>query len=117
MSAAAYNLVLEAGVDYPLTITWKDSTGALVNLTGFTGKMQIRTGAGGTVLLEKSTAGATMVLGGALGTIAFTITGADATTLVAQTVPMKWDLLLTSPTAVGTRLVEGFVTSKPAITV
>jgi len=117
MSAANYPLVLEAGVDFPITITWKDSTGVAINLAGYTAKLQIRTGPGNTVLLTKQTSDASIVLGGAAGTIAFTITGADATALVAQLVPMKWDLLMTSPTAVGVRLVQGFVTSAPAITV
>ena len=117
MSAATYHLVLEAGVDFAITITYKDSAGAAINLTGYTGKMQIRNSPSSSILITKQTSDASMVLGGAAGTVAFTLTAADCTTLSTQLVPMKWDILLTPSGVLGIRLVEGNVTSKPAITV
>lgn len=117
MSAVSYNLVMEAGVDFPVTVTWKDGTGALVNLVGYTAKLQIRTSPGAALLIEKKTADATIVLGGAAGTIVWTITAADNTALAAQTTAMHWDLLMTSPTGVNVRLLQGLVIVVPAITV
>lgn len=45
MSAANYNFTIEQGATFSKVITWKDSTGAGINLTGYTvtGKIKRRT--------------------------------------------------------------------------
>lgn len=45
MPAAQYNLTIEQGATFSRTITWTDSTGAGVNLTGYTiqGKIKRKT--------------------------------------------------------------------------
>lgn len=45
MSAATYNLTIEQGATFSKVITWKDSTGAGINLSGYTvtGKIKRRT--------------------------------------------------------------------------
>lgn len=45
MSAATYNITIEQGATFSKVITWKDSTGAGINLSGYTitGKIKRRT--------------------------------------------------------------------------
>lgn len=45
MSAATYNFTIEQGATFSKIITWKDSTGAGINLTGYTiaGKIKRKT--------------------------------------------------------------------------
>lgn len=42
MSAGAYNILAEQGATYAQTFTYRDTTDALVNLTGYTARMQVR---------------------------------------------------------------------------
>jgi hypothetical protein len=42
MAAGKYHLIIEQGATLNLEIQYKDSAGAPVNLTGYSGKMQIR---------------------------------------------------------------------------
>lgn len=39
---AEYDIIIYEGSDFALSITWKDDNDALVDLTGFTGRMHIR---------------------------------------------------------------------------
>lgn len=54
MSASTLNLpVIEKGATYRHTLTWTDSTGTAINLTGCTAKLQVRaSAASSTVILE-----------------------------------------------------------------
>ena len=42
MSAGKYNIVIEQGATYQVELQYKDSNNAVVDLTGYSGKMQIR---------------------------------------------------------------------------
>lgn len=59
----------KAGADFTKRITWKNPNGSLVNLTGYTGLMQVRKKAGDPLIAEFKTSDSTMVLGGVNGTI------------------------------------------------
>lgn len=52
-------------------ITYKDSAGAAINLTGYTASMKIKTAAGGTTLLTLDSNGNGLVLDAANGKITF----------------------------------------------
>jgi hypothetical protein len=111
-----YKLEIQQGATLSLTATWADSTGAAVNLTGYTARMQVRASydATSTVLALTSAAG-DIVLGGAAGTIAIT---ASATVTAALTAPWNgvYDLELVSGGGVVTRLLEGPATVSPEVT-
>jgi hypothetical protein len=42
MAAGKYNLLIEQGATYQVEIQYKDSNGVAVDLTGYSGKLQIR---------------------------------------------------------------------------
>jgi hypothetical protein len=110
-----YDLEIKQGATLSLTATWRDSTGTVINLTGYTARMQVRSAydATGTILSLTSSSGIT--LGGSAGTIAIT---ASATVTAALTAPWSgvWDLELVSGGGVVTRLLEGAATVSPEVT-
>lgn len=74
-------IVLVAGQSYSDPFTFRDSFGALTNLTGCTATMVFGDPSWGTTLLSLSSAGGTLAMGGAAGTITPTITGAQTAAL------------------------------------
>jgi hypothetical protein len=112
--AGQYHIVTDQGATFTRQLTWKDDTGAAVNLTGYTARMQLRTSVqNDSVVLELTDANGRIALGGAAGTITLTVTAADMTTLP----PLKYvyDLELVNGTVV-TRLVQGTFIVRPEVT-
>ncbi len=117
MNAAIYDLQVETGATFQLSMVWKDSLGAPINLSGYSAKMQFRTSPSDTtVVMEASTVAGTIVLGGSLGTISVTIPAAT-TGLISDTIQqLVYDLIVTSPGGVVTRLVQGKAYISPEVT-
>lgn len=108
MAAERYDLYLEAGATYTDVVTFRDSAGALVNLTGYTAAMKIRPSKESSTVSLSLTHSSGLALGGAAGTVTITITAAQTTTLDSG--DFVYDLKVTSAGGVATRLVEGNVT-------
>jgi len=88
MTAGRYDFEVEQGGTFNPTLTWKDSTGALVNLTGATARMQVRDNHGAaTTVLELTTENGRITLGGAAGTIALLVSAADMAAIVVPDAP------------------------------
>ncbi len=101
------------GETFTRVITWKDSTGALVNLTGYTAKLQLRDTVSATVVDEfTDTTG--LALGGAAGTITWTMTATETAALPVGS--LVYDLRLTSGASVVTYLLAGFVHVQKRVT-
>ena len=87
---------------------WGPKTGspaALVNLTGYTARMQIREElASAAVLLSLTTENGGITLGGALGTIDLFISAADTTAITWE--GGVYDLELVAPSTDVTRLID-----------
>jgi hypothetical protein len=111
---------IEQGADLSIHLTWKDGTGALIDLTGWSARMMVRksyktttpvldfrSGAGGT-------AGTAIALGGALGTI--DITATNAVTSGVPSGDYVYDLEMVSPGGIVTRLLEGIIPVSPEAT-
>jgi hypothetical protein len=116
MTAAVYDTEIEQGATFQLSLTWRDENSNLVNLTGYTARMQVRAVITDTTpLLDLTTTNGAIVLGGALGTIAVT---ASAAQTAALTAPSKgvYDLELVSPSGFVTRLLKGHVKITPEVT-
>lgn len=113
--AGVYDIVADQGSTFSRRITWKNSAGTPIDLTGYTAKMQVReTVDSATVLLELSTTNSRITLGGVAGTIDLT---ASATVMAA----LAWgqyvyDLELTSAGGVVTRVVMGSFTVSGEVT-
>lgn len=104
--AGTYDMVIDQGATLSRTITWKDSSKTLINLTGYSARMQVRPEVASTTLtIELTTANGRITLGGALGTVTLTISAADTSALVPGR--YVYDLELVSSAGVVNRLIMG----------
>jgi hypothetical protein len=110
-----FDITINQGATYELTVTWKDSAGTAINLTGYSARMQVRETYSSTSTIVSLTNGSGITLGGAAGTIAILI---SATTTAALTAPFSgvYDLELVSAGGVVTRLLQGAATVSPEVT-
>lgn len=110
-----FDITINQGATFELTVTWKDSTGAAINLTGYSARMQVRETYSSASTIVSLTNGSGITLGGAAGTIAILI---SATTTAALTAPFSgvYDLELVSAGGVVTRLLQGAATVTPEVT-
>jgi hypothetical protein len=105
MAAGAYSFTIEQGATFDRTVTWRDSTGTLVNLTGYTAALVVKDTTGTTVVTP------TLTLGGAAGTIRVRLTATQTAALEATSGrPHSYDLLMTAADGTTkTRLLQGSV--------
>lgn len=104
INPGTYDLLCPQGVTFDKTFTWTIG-GTAVNLTGYTGALQVRSGSDATdALVSLSTGGSGLVLGGTAGTI----TASISATVTAALEPgsYAWDLELYQGANV-TRLLQG----------
>jgi hypothetical protein len=104
MAAGVYDITIEQGATFTMSLTWKDSTGSPVNITGYTARMQVRTNYEAEDTLVSLVSPTNITLGGALGTIAVTI--AATATQSLQLDEAVYDLELVNGATV-TRLIQG----------
>jgi ketopantoate hydroxymethyltransferase len=106
-------MVIQQGATFQRTVTWKDENGALINLTGYTARLQIRETPDATATIVSLTDSSGLVLGGSAGTIAITI---SATATAALTITRAvYDLELVTAGGIVTRLLEGTVSVTPEV--
>lgn len=108
----SYDFTIYQGATFSRVLTWKDDSDNLINLTGYTARMQIRQRVGGDVLTTLTTENGGITLGGAAGTITLTI---SATNTAAITMDGVYDLEMVSGSTV-TRLLQGSVTLSKEVT-
>ena len=108
-----YSPSVRQGETFVRVITWKDANGDLVNLAGYTAKLQLRDPTAGTIV-DEFTESTGLALGGAAGTITWTITATETAALPAGT--LAYDLRLTSGASVVTYLLYGQVKVHARIT-
>lgn len=110
-----FDIEINQGATFELTVTWKDSAGTAINLTGYSARMQVRETYSSSSTIVSLTNGSGITLGGAAGTIAIVI---SATTTAALTAPFSgvYDLELVSAGGVVTRLLQGAATVSPEVT-
>ena len=108
MPAGSYNIVCDQGATFGLSMTYKDANGTVINLTGYTARMQVRSKASAptTILSLSSISAAGITLGGAAGTIVINISASGTAALEPGDYVYDLELVNTSSTAV-TRLVQG----------
>tara|TARA_R110001592_G_scaffold117811_1_gene319960 strand:- start:82 stop:465 length:384 start_codon:yes stop_codon:yes gene_type:complete len=127
MAAGRYTFIVEQGATTDWEISWKDKDGAAIDLSGYTGRMQIRSdyGSGGTLYasLTNVTAsdgtglnfyGSTSLLPLTSGSIGIYISAAVTSAFTFS--EAKYDLELQKGTKV-TRLLSGKVKLSKEVTV
>lgn len=115
MTAATYDILIEQGATFRLNLIWKDGNNTLVNLSGYSARMQIRRRyRDEAILLSLTSANGAIALGGSAGTITITASATGTATLPAK--ESVYDLELESADGTVTRLIEGGVTITPEVT-
>jgi hypothetical protein len=115
MTAATYNFEIEQGTTFNKSFVWKDSSKNPINLTGFSGRMQIRSSVkSADVLLSLTTENTRISITPLTGMVNILI---DATTTAAITWSKGvYDLELVGPGNVVTRLLQGEITISKEVT-
>jgi len=108
-----WNPVCRQGETFVRIITWEDGTGALVNLTGYAAKLELRDTQTAAVV-DSFTESTGLALGGALGTITWTMKATETAALPVGS--LAYDLRLTSGTSVVTYLLAGHVNVQKRVT-
>jgi hypothetical protein len=115
MVAGAYDITIEQGATFRLSLVWEDNLGVPIDLTGYTARMQLRQRhSSDTAALTLTSTAGDIVLGGALGTIVVT-----AAATVTDDIPFRagvYDLEVVSGSGFVTRLIEGAATITPEVT-
>ncbi len=107
MAAGFHHFVIEQGATFGRTLTLKDSSDALVNLTGYTAaEMDLRTNSDDSAeVLTLTITNSRIALGGAAGTITLTISASDTASMsVGDGV---YDLKITAGDGTVSRIMEG----------
>ena len=108
--ATIQNLTIDQDADFTQTLTVKDSTGTVVDLTGQTVTSKLRK----THLSSTSTTFTTALVSATDGTCSITLT--DAVTAALTEGRYVWDLTTTTSGGLITRRIEGRVTVTPSVT-
>jgi len=115
MTAAIYNATIDQGATFQLTVVYKDDAGLPINLTGYTAALQVRQNYyDTTALLTLTSPSGGIVITGATGTIAITMT--DVQTGSLDEGFYVYDLEISSSGGTVTRLIQGQFTVSPEVT-
>ncbi len=108
--ATIQNITVDQDADFTETLTIKDSTVTVVDLTGQTITSKLRT----THLSTSATSFTTAIVSGTAGTCSITLT--DTVTAALTEGRYVWDLTTTTSGGLVTRRIEGRVTVTPSVT-
>lgn len=108
MSAGLLDFYIEQGATYRHQLIWQDSAEALIDLTNYTARLQIRSDVkSAAALIDLTTENGGLTLGGVTGTIDIAIT--SAVTAAIDWINGVYDLEMISGSGDVIRLVEGCV--------
>lgn len=114
MLAGQYDITVEQGSTFSLTLVYQDQRGYVVPLTGYTARMQLRqSAAASTSQLELTTENGRISITPDEGRITLSISAADTAALSA--LPGVYDLEIVNGTFVQ-RILEGAYTVSPEVT-
>ena len=108
--AAFSEIVIEQGATFNTTINVEDTAGAAINLFGYTANSMMRK----SYYSTSATTITSTVTGTANGEVTLSVSAANTTSLTPGR--YVYDVIITSPTSVVTRVVEGIVTVLPSVT-
>ncbi len=108
--AAFTELLIEQGATFSTTVNVEDTAGAAINLFGYSASSQMRK----SYYATSNTIITSTITGNANGEITLSMTAANTANL--RPGRQVFDLLITSPTGVKTRVVEGVIVISPGVT-
>jgi hypothetical protein len=112
--AVSYNVTIDQGATWYLNVEYDNPNGTPVNLTSYTAALQIRSlPESATAVLSLST-GSGITITGATGLVAISATATQTRAIDEGT--YYYDLEITSPAGVVTRLVQGQAVVTPEVT-
>jgi hypothetical protein len=115
MTAGVYHFTIEQGSTFTRVITYKDSGGTAIDLTGYTARMHLRRRIEDSdSLIELTSANGRIALGGIAGTITLTISATDSANL--SPVEGVYDLELASSGGTVEKLLKGTFTIEREVT-
>lgn len=114
MTARKYDIEVEQGATFVMTLTYKNALGVAVDLTNYAVAMQIRESVGGRIYASASVANG-RITADVTGTIVVTIPAADTRLMSSER--GVYDLFLTAPSGViATKMLYGDVEITPSVT-
>jgi hypothetical protein len=108
--AAFTELLIEQGASFSTTVNVEDTAGAAINLTSYTAASQMRKSYYSSTYSVISS----VITGNANGEITLTMTSANTANLAPGR--YVFDLVITAPTTIKTRVVEGIIVVSPGVT-
>ena len=103
-------MLIEQNATFSTTVNVVDSAGSAVNLYGYSASTQMRK----SYYATSATIITSTITGNANGEITLSMTAANTANLTPGR--QVFDLLITSPTSVKTRVIEGIVVISPGVT-
>jgi hypothetical protein len=121
MSAPVYNTTIERGSTFQLTVTYKDASSTIVNLTGWTFRMQVRQAPTSDVILTSEGGSPTIAIdetNKATGVLVFSVTPANTTAISPSTLTTAYYDIEIQKTSTGEvrRILQGKLSISPEIT-
>lgn len=121
MAAGKYNFTIEQGTTVDFEIAYKDSNDDPIDLTQYTGRMQLKDKPGGSttyLTLSSSLAddGTGLNFGGTNGTIGIFISAVSSSALTFNKASYDLEIVSGSTYPVVTRLLEGTITLSKEVT-
>ena len=121
MAAPVYNTTVERGSTFQLTVTYKDASSAVVNLTGWTFRMQVRQAPTSDVILTSEGGSPTIAIdetNKATGVLVFSVTPANTTAISPSTLTTAYYDIEIQKTSTGEvrRILQGKLSISPEIT-
>jgi hypothetical protein len=108
--AAFSEIVIEQGATFNTTINVEDTAGTAINLYGYTANSMMRK----SYYSSSATVITSTVTGTANGEVTLSVSAANTAGLTPGR--YVYDVIITSPTSIVTRVVEGIVTVLPSVT-
>lgn len=103
------NLVIDQGTDYTTSVNLTDADGNIIVLTGYTASAQIRK-----TYSSSNAVSFGVALETSNGVVRLSLTDTQTANIIAGR--YVYDVVVTSPTDITSRIVEGIVTITPSVT-
>ena len=112
--AVQYIVEIDQGADWFFNVTYENPAGTPVNITSYTAALQLRSLPESTTAVLSLATGSGITITGASGLVAVHATAAQTGAIIAG--DYYYDLEITSPQNIVTRLVQGQAVVNPQVT-